>query len=297
MLGGDRLVRHAATLSAAYRVPKTVVGAVILGFGTSLPELGVSLDAAFRGSPDIAIANVVGSNVANVGLILGFGALLTTLRLERRIMRVDLPFGVLAALFLLLWVGPQGQVSRMTGIVLLLGFAFYLRSSLLYTKSQRDGAKSVGEKRPLYDGLWIAAGLATIGVGAHLMVTGAVGVAHEFGVTERVIGLTVVAIGTSLPELAATYAAARNDEADLAVGNIVGSNLFNLLFVLGTTAVVHPVAVDPAIAERDFPVVAVFAVLAFPMLVRERRIGRRQGVVLILAYAAYITWTCWGARG
>jgi cation:H+ antiporter len=299
VVAGDRLVRHAAALAVAHHVPKTVVGAVVLGFGTSLPELGVSLDAALRGSSGIAIGNVVGSNIANVGLILGIGAVLVTLHVERRALRADLPFGVLAALFLLVWVGPAGEISRLAGAILLVAFALYLWNSLRHTRNYRDSRDpdlpAPDRSNAAVDIAWIVGGLVGIIAGADLLVRGAVDVAEMFGVPHRVIAVSMVAVGTSLPELTAIIHSARHGEADLAVGNVAGSNLFNILFVLGTTAAIKPVPVEPEMISHDFPVVAAFSVLAFPLLVKERRIGRRQGFLLLAAYAGYIGWV-WSAQ-
>ncbi|MHC4342111.1 MAG: calcium/sodium antiporter [Planctomycetota bacterium] len=287
VFAGERLVRHAAHLAVSYRMPKTVVGAVILGFGTSLPELFVSVTAALEGSPGIAIGNVVGSNIANVGLILGTGAFLVTLRVERSIIRTDLPLGVLAALFLILFIGPRGEVERLTGLLLLAVFAAYLWLSMRRTRKYRaeqEPEEEVAGRTLGKDLFFIFVGLVGIGLGAHLLVDGAAEVARLLGVSERVIGVTMVALGTSLPELAALVAAARKGEADLAVGNVAGSNLFNLLFVLGVTAVIHPVPVSQLMVDRDFVVLAVFAILAFPLLAKGRRIRRTQGLIMLAAY-------------
>jgi len=290
---GDRLVHHAVVLAAAHHVPKAVVGAVIIGFGTSLPELFVSLTAAVQGQSDIAIANVVGSNIANVGIILGVGSLVVALPVQRSVIRSDLPLGVLATLLLLLWVGPAGEVSRVAGGVLLAAFGVYLWLALHQTRRHRltvprDESAREGTLAALG---WITMGLVGLVVGAHLLVYGAVGAARLLEVPERVIGLTVVAFGTSLPELAAMVAAARRGEVELAVGNIAGSNLFNLLFILGTTALVKPIGVSPVMVERDFPAVAVFSVLAFPLLSKERRIHRGQGYLLLACFLGYVLWT------
>jgi len=295
--GGDRLVLHSAHLAATHRVPKAVVGAVVMGFGTSLPELLVSMDAALLGRPGIALGNLVGSNIANVGLILGVGALVATLHVQRSVIRVDLPLGVLAALFLGLWVGPRLLVSRGTGLGLLAAFAAYLGLALRHTRRHRavttpEDAANPSTRRDL---LWILGGLVAIGVGAHLLVHGAVGIARLLEVGETVIGLTLVALGTSVPELAATVAAARHGEADLAVGNITGSNLFNILFVLGLTAVVTPIPVAEVMPGRDFPVLAIFSVLLFPLFTDARRISRIQGLILLLGYAGYVLWV-WRTR-
>lgn len=292
--GGDRLVAHAAHFATAHRVPKTVVGAVIIGFGTSLPELVVSLTAALEGSPEIAIGNVVGSNIANVGLILGLGALLVTFHMQRRVIRWDLPFGVLAILLLMVVVGQSGAVSWIDGLVLLGAFVVYLWGSFRFTRKSRaeeSGPEHTGAKRTGLDLFWIVFGIAAIWGGAKLLVWGATELATLLEVSQLVIGLTAVALGTSLPELAALLAAIRRKEADLALGNIAGSNLFNILFILGVTATVKPpIPVRDEMIQRDFPVAAILSVLAFPIFSRARRVGRWQGAVLLACYAGYIFW-------
>jgi cation:H+ antiporter len=293
--GGDLLVARCAHLARSFSVPKTIVGAVVIGFGTSLPELFVSLTAALNGSPGIALGNVVGSNIANVGLILGLGALLGTLHVQRNITRSDLPLGVLTALLLILWLGPTGEIGRVGGAALLGVFVLYLATHFVATR--RHQAADDGEERvtwhPVKDTLGMIGGLVAILVGARLLVGGAVDIARVLAVDEEIIGLSLVAIGTSLPELAAIVAAVRHNETDLAVGNVAGSNLFNLLFVLGTTAAVSPVPV-PASMETNFLVLAIFSVLAFPLLSRSRRIGKVQGLLMLAAYVGYIGWL-WNA--
>jgi len=291
--GGDLLVARCVHLARCFSVPKAIVGAVIIGFGTSLPELFVSLTASLEGSPGIAIGNVVGSNIANVGLILGLGAALATLHVQRSITRSDLPLGVLAALFLLLWVGPRNEVSRTAGIVLLAVFVLYLFAHVRETRRHQREAEANDEHtwRPGWDSLGILGGLVAIVLGAELLVSGATEIASSMGVSEELIGLTLVAVGTSLPELAAILAAVRHKELDLAVGNVAGSNLFNLLFVLGVTATTRSVPVTEKMAEFDFGVLAVFSVLAFPLFSRARRIGRSQGVLMLAAYGGYIVYS------
>jgi len=288
--GGDLLVERCVHLAHCFSVPKAIVGAVVIGFGTSMPELVVSLTASLEGSPGIAIGNVVGSNIANVGLILGVGAVMTTLHVQRSMMRRDLPLGVLAALALLLWVGPRLEVSRAVGAILLFVFSIYLLAHLRDTRRHQRQAKDNAEYswHPINDSLGIVAGLVAIVFGSQLLVGGATQIATALGVSQELIGLTLVAIGTSLPELAAILAAVRHKETDLAVGNVVGSNLFNLLFVLGVTAVVRPVPVTEKMVNFDFAVLAVFSVIAFPLLSRTRRIGRLQGSLMLAAYLGYI---------
>ena len=289
--GGDLLVARCAHLARSFAVPSAIVGAVVIGFGTSLPELMVSMTAALGGSPGIALGNVVGSNIANVGLILGLGAVLGTLHVQRSIIRSDLPLGVLAALLCILWLGPAGEVGRTGGIVLLAVFLLYVAIHVRATRAHQagdDGSDWIAW-HPVKDTLGMLGGLVAILVGARLLVGGAVDVARMLDVDEDVIGLTLVAVGTSLPELAAIIAAVRRNQTDLAVGNVVGSNLFNLLFVLGSTAVVSPIPV-PERMGTDFVVLAAFSVLAFPLLSRARRIGRLQGLIMIASYFAYMGW-------
>jgi cation:H+ antiporter len=289
--GGDLLVARCAHLARSFSVPKTIVGAVVIGFGTSLPELFVSLTAALNGSPGIALGNVVGSNIANVGLILGLGALLGTLHVQRTITRSDLPLGVLTALLLILWLGPNGEIGRVGGAVLLGVFVLYL--AMHARETRRHQAADDGEERatwhPVKDTLGMVGGLVAILVGARLLVGGAVDIARVLAVEEEIIGLSIVAVGTSLPELAAIIAAVRHNETDLAVGNVAGSNLFNLLFVLGTTATVSPIPVPPSM-ETNFLVLAIFSVMAFPLLSRSRRIGKAQGLLMLAAYVGYLGW-------
>ncbi|MHC4451579.1 MAG: calcium/sodium antiporter [Planctomycetota bacterium] len=293
--GGDLLVARCAHLARSFLVPKTIVGAVVIGFGTSLPELFVSLTAALEGSPGIALGNVVGSNIANVGLILGLGALLGTLHVQRNITRSDLPLGVLTALLLILWLGPMGEIGRVGGVALLGVFVLYL--SMHFRETRRHQAADDGEERatwhPVKDTLGMFGGLVAILVGARLLVGGAVDIARVLAVEEEIIGLSIVAVGTSLPELAAIIAAVRHNETDLAVGNVAGSNLFNLLFVLGTTATVSPIPVPSSMAT-NFLVLAIFSVMAFPLLSRSRRIGKMQGLIMLVAYVGYIGWL-WAA--
>jgi cation:H+ antiporter len=299
-LGGDRLVAHAAQFATAHRVPKTVVGAVIIGFGTSLPELVVSLTAALEGHPAIAIGNVVGSNIANIGLILGLGALLVTFRMQQRVVRWDLPFGFLAILLLMVVVWQSGEVTRNDGLVLLGAFVVYLWGSFRFTRKSRadeNAPEHTGAKHTGRNLFWIVFGIAAIAGGAELLVWGAKELAILLEGSELVIGLTMVALGTSLPELAALLAAVRRNEADLALGNIAGSNLFNILFILGLTAATKPpVPVRDEMIQRDFPVAMILSVLAFPIFARARRVGRRQGALLLACYAGYIFWV-WAWRG
>ncbi|MEE8104330.1 MAG: calcium/sodium antiporter [Planctomycetota bacterium] len=297
---GDRLVEHAAHLARSLRMPPTVVGAVVLGFGTSAPELVFSLIAAANGDEVLAIANVVGSNIANVGLILGIAAFLASVHVKRNLLRLDLPLGVLAVLVLIVGIGlspeSDGTVLLMApmAVVLLSLFGLYLWLSIRHARSHRRETEAEPDVQPVVgrDLLWIFISLAGITLGAEMLRYGAERTALLLGVSEHVIGITMVALGTSLPELAATLAAVRKKQVDLAVGNLAGSNLFNLLFVLGVVTLTRPIPVPEMMRKVELPIAACFAILAFPLLRRERRIGRRQGALLLTLYFVFVLWVC-----
>ncbi len=290
--GGDKLVGHAAHLARSCRVPKHVVGAVILGFCTSLPELLVCLFAAHSGNPGVAIGNVVGSNIANVGLILGVAAVMAPVVVERKLVRMDLPVALLAGILIVFAFFPDGgELGRLGGVLLLAVFAGYLTLSLVsarrFRRSTRDDV--VADPRIGHDIVWVVLSLVAVAGGARLFVDGATGVAEAFRVPAEVIGLSLVALGTSLPELVTTVQAARQGHPELAVGNVAGSNVFNLFLVLGVTGTAYPIPVS-ADMSIDVIVMVGFAALAFPILGRDLRIPRYHGVVLLLLYGSYMAW-------
>lgn len=291
--GGDKLVEHAAHLARSFRVPKHVVGAVVLGFGTSLPELLVCLSAAFTGRPGIAMGNVVGSNTANVGLILGLAAAMAPVVVEPKLMRLDLPLALLGGVVLAVAFHPDGgELGRVAGTLLLAGFAVYLWLSLTAARAHRRATQDEApppERSTGRDVAWVLGGLALVAAGAHVFVEGAVGVADLLGVPPEVVGLSLVAVGTSLPELVTTVQAARQGHPELAVGNVAGSNVFNLFLVLGATGTVAPLRVSADMAS-DTIVMSVFGLLAFPLFGRFVRIPRLHGALLLLLYGAYVTW-------
>ncbi len=290
--GGDKLVASAAGVSRALRVPEHIIGAVVLGFGTSLPELLVCLSAALRGDPGIAIGNVVGSNIANVGLILGVAAVLAPVLVERKLRVVDLPLGLVVALGLFLWFRPDGGgLGGWAWAVLLAAFVAYLLTSLRAARAGRRATpREDGVRAPVGAAArWLLVGLVFVALGAEVFVDGATGTAAILNVPNEVIGLSLVALGTSLPELVTTVAAARQGHPELAVGNVAGSNVFNLLFVLGTTSAVANVPIS-ARMTTDLAIMTGFAVLAFPFFWKKHRLGRTQGTVLLCLYAGYITW-------
>ncbi len=288
--GGDVLVRGAVALAARLNVSPLVVGLTVVAFGTSAPELASTVAAALRGAPELGIGNVLGSNVANVALILGAAALLAPIGRNEAFVRRDLPVG-LAATALLPLLALDGTLGRLDGAVLLALLGTYL-AVLAWT--DRGKVRAQAEAAP-DAGPWRAAGIAAIGIGllvlgAEATVRGAVEIATAWGVSERVIGLTIVAFGTSLPELASSVAAAVRRQGDLVLGNIAGSNVFNVLAVLGATAATTRLPVRPGPLAVDAGLAIAASLLLLPFLLLGGRLGRGAGVTLLAAYAAYLAW-------
>ena len=291
-LGGEALVKNAVRLARTWGMSPLVVGLTVVAFGTSSPELVATLIAATRGAPAIALGNVIGSNIANLGLILGLTTLIYPIRTNVRVIRREVPIMLFVSLLLPLLIIDQ-SVGRLEGLGLLALLAPYLWL-LLRT---REGGAFTGEFEQEYGvatvplwrvlaGVGLAIGLLV--VGAHSLVEGGVGLARAIGVSERVIGVSLVAFGTSLPELATALVAAFRREADIVIGNLVGSNIFNVLAVLGTTALVVPLHVTWAGTRLDLAVMLAFSIVVVPFLVTGHRISRLEGGVLLLSYAAYI---------
>jgi cation:H+ antiporter len=292
-LGGELLVRSASSLARALGISPMVIGLTVVAFGTSAPELAATLVAAFRGAPELAVANVVGSNVANIGLILGLTALAYPLVTTTAFLRREVPW-MLAATLLAMPLLFDGRLGRVEGLLLWLALAAFLLAAFRSGGSPAVLVDEVGGappvRRPWRDALSVAAGVAILAYGAHALVTGATALALIWGVPERVIGLTLVAVGTSLPELASSLVAALRRETDIILGNVIGSNLFNLLAVLGTAAVVHPIEVPAAGLRLDLLIMLGFALVLVPLMLLGRRLGRRDGALLLAAYLAYVLW-------
>jgi len=293
-LGAEGLVRSAASLAQRLGLSPLVVGLTVVAYGTSAPELVVSLQAALGGASDIALGNVVGSNISNVGLILGAAALIAPVRAQAQVLRLEVPImiGVSALLIGLWW---DGVIGRVNGIVLVLGAVAY---ALICVGGAREEAQPA--VRAEFDegvpasrsGAWDlgfgAGGLGLMVVGARWLVNGAVAIGETMGVSTVVIGLTVVAVGTSLPELATSLVAARRGQSDIALGNVVGSNIFNVLGILGVTATVQPIDAT-ALPWYDGGVMLAFALLTVPLLWKDAAFSRAEGALLLGAYAAYVT--------
>ncbi|AHY41771.1 sodium:calcium antiporter [Stutzerimonas decontaminans] len=299
--GAEVLVRGAAKLAAQFGISPLVIGLTVVAFGTSAPETAVSVQAAFNGSGDIAIGNVLGSNIANVLLILGMTALVAPLVVSRQLIRLDVPIMIGASLvtFGLAW---DGELSRIDGALLFTAVVVY--TLFLVISSRRESkaagaddefAKEFGLDEPakphaaLINAGLVIAGLVLLVVGSNFLVEGAVALARALGLSELVIGLTVIAIGTSLPELATSIMAAFRGERDIAVGNIVGSNLFNLLCVLGLASLVSPqaISVSPNALAFDFPVMIAVAVACLPIFFAGYSINRWEGALFVAYYVAY----------
>jgi cation:H+ antiporter len=308
--GAEVLVRGAAKLAAQFGIPPLVIGLTVVAFGTSAPETAVSVQAAFNNSGDLAIGNVIGSNIANVLLILGMTALVAPLIVSRQLIRLDVPIMIGASLvvYALAW---DGSLSRLDGAILFAGVLSY--TGFLIISSRRDKAaaaddefaKEFGLNEPAKPYTWlinlglIIAGLVLLVTGSNFLVEGAVQLARALGLSELVIGLTVVAIGTSLPELATSIMAAIKGERDIAVGNIVGSNIFNLLCVLGLASMISPEAIKVAANALafDFPVMIAVAVACLPIFFAGYRINRWEGLLFLAYYVAYTVYLVLSSTG
>jgi cation:H+ antiporter len=298
--GGESLVRGAAALATALRISPLVIGLTVVAFGTSAPELAVSVKAAHAGSGDLALGNVVGSNIANVLLILGLSALLAPLAVSSQLVRFDVPL-VVAVSVLMLLMGLDGAIGVWDGALLLGLLGGYTvwsfrqgRAEAAANEPSQAAGSGVGEsaRQLAIQLVLIAAGLGLLWLGARWLVDGAVGIAGLLGVQELVVGLTVVAIGTSLPELITSLLAVRRGQRDLAVGNVVGSNLFNILGVLGLASLVAPegVPVSTAALALDLPIMIAVAVACLPIFFTGYRIERWEGGLFVFYYLAYVSY-------
>jgi cation:H+ antiporter len=287
--GGDLLVANASRLARAFGLSPLVIGLTVVAFGTSAPELAASLVAALRGSPEIALGNVLGSNIANVGLILGLAALMSPLATTWSFVRREVVFMIAASLLTSLLL-LDGSLGRLESAVLVAGLVTFIVVTF-----RGDGgappqvaaarAAAVPRRRPA---LLSLVGVALLAAAAQALVAGAVGMAQSWGVSERVIGLTMVAIGTSLPELASSIAAALRRQGDIVLGNIVGSNVFNLLLVLGAAGLAQPLRADVGGLRLDLLAMLVAAVVVAPIAISGWRVGRREGVFLLVCYVGYV---------
>lgn len=288
--GADLLVRAAVRLAGKWRVRPLILGLTMVAFGSSAPQLTISLQAAFGGAPDIAVSSVFGSNIFNVLVTVGLTALLTPLRVSRQLVRLDIPLMIAAALLVWLLALNQ-QLGRLEGLLLLLGLGLYL---YLVRRQARSSQRPQPALAPTHARGWaltlsMLAGFGLLIVGSRLLLDAAVDVAQDYGLSDRVIGLTIVAVGSSMPELATSLIAGLRGQRDLAVGNVIGSCLFNLLGVLGLTALIAPtpLTISPNALAFDLPVMVGVAALSLPVFHSGYRITRAEAVALLGLYAAY----------
>ncbi len=298
--GADFFVDGSAALAKRFRVPGVIIGLTIVALGTSAPELAVSTSAAIQGSNEIALSNVIGSNTFNLLMVLGICAMICPLPIDKAIMKRDFPISILITVLILFWVGIPcltqgclgtakmadnvGEVSRILGIILLLLFILYIY--MLIRSARKNPMEE--DDTPLMP-LWkclllIVGGVACIVAGGQFVVNSAKDIARAFGMSETLIGLTIVAVGTSLPELVTSIVASRKGENGMAVGNVVGSNIFNLLFILGVSSSIHPIAVNLASVIDLVILIAISAITFF--FARKNKIGRVEGGIMVALYVA-----------
>lgn len=276
----------ASGLARKLGIPQLVIGLTIVAMGTSLPEAAVSISAALRGNAGITIGNIVGSNILNILIILGVTALIATLKVADTTVRYEIPFMIVAT-FVLLWLGyTGGQVTWLEGVILWVLFLLYLRYLYMMAKKGKEEEREAEQLSTAKIIGLILAGVVMIVAGSNFAVEGASNLAKALGISQRFIGLTIVALGTSLPELVTSVSAARKHNADIAIGNIVGSNIFNILFIVGTTALITPVTFASGFVV-DTLIAAAVGILLFVCVARTKELRKKAGIVMLLAYILY----------
>jgi cation:H+ antiporter len=300
--GGEWLVQSACRLATSFGVPILVISLTIVAIGTSAPELLVSVSAAMQGKSEITIGNIIGSNIANIGLILAIAGLVRPLKMDRTLIRREIPLMVVISLIVLA-MAWDGDISRIDGGVLLLAYVGF--NVMVYTLAPKDlNERELQNEVELIEGtppdqikrgrevLRLLFALALLAIGAQATLQGAVTVAQSVGISELVIGLTIVAIGTSLPELVASITASARNQGDIAAGNIVGSNIGNILLILGLTGLINPIPVSPLLLRWELPAMIAFAAVLLPMLYfRKQTFGRIRSGLLLAAYLAFTVLT------
>lgn len=298
--GAARLVDGSSALALKAGLTPLVVGITVVAFGTSAPELVVSIRATLAGNSEIAIGNVIGSNIANIALILGVTAVIKPMLIHASLLRVDIPLMMAITLLASIFI-VDDLIGRLEGVVLVAGLLTYIVYNIRRTRSlpkdlveqlvEEPDAGAVSMSLIKIWGL-ILLGLLLLIAGGELLVSAAVSIARELGISEAVIGITIVSVGTSLPELATSAVAAIKKEADIAVGNIIGSNVFNLLSILGITALIHPLD-SSSFSLVDLTVMLGLTILIWPLMRRGFEINRLEGGLLLAVYTGYITWLLW----
>jgi cation:H+ antiporter len=306
VVGADWLVKGASCLASAFGISPLIIGLTVVAYGTSAPELAVSVSSAFKGQADLAIGNVIGSNIFNVLFILGVAAMVTPLVVNRQLVRLDVPV-MIAASFLLFALGYDGKIGKLDGLILFSGaIAYTLYLVYESRKEQKKAGFAELAEVPVEEGGhwlgnlgWIAIGLVALVVGSRLLVDSAVSIAQFYGVSELIIGLTIVAAGTSLPEVATSVVAALKGERDIAVGNVVGSSIFNIIAVLGLSSLVSPsgIAVTEQALAFDLPVMIAVAVACLPIFFAGYSISRLNGAIFFGFYISYVLYLIFNSAG
>ena len=287
LFGADKLTEGAAALARRMNVPEIIIGLTIVAAGTSAPELFVSLVSALNGTPDLAVGNVVGSNTMNCMLIVGCAAMVAPMTISPSTVKKDIPFSVAASVLLIL-LAFNSFLGRLDGIILLLGFAVFMTYTLMQAKT--GSSETVKEISPIWKNiLFIVFGLAGLVIGSNLFVDSASDVALSLGISEGVVGLTIVAGGTSLPELATSVVAARKGQSAIAIGNVIGSNVFNILLILGLTATISPLEIE-GITTIDLAVMLLSVVLVWLFSRTRYTVERWEGALLLGLYLVYVGW-------
>lgn len=289
LTGADRLTEGASALARKMNIPEIIIGLTIVAAGTSAPELFVSLVSALKGTPDLAVGNVVGSNTMNAMLIVGCAAMVAPMVISRSTVKKDIPFSVGASMLLIL-LAFDSFMSRIDGIILLIGFAVFMAYTLLQAKKgQAEETGEIKQINPWLSTLYVVLGLAMLVAGSNLFVDSASSVAYALDVSEGVVGLTVVAGGTSLPELATSVVAARKGQSAIAIGNVIGSNVFNILLILGLTATISPLQIE-GITTIDLAVMLLSVALVWLFSFTKFTVERWEGAVLVAGYLGYLVW-------
>ena len=300
-LGADWLVTGASRVARELGMSPLIVGLTVVAFGTSAPELVVSSTAAIRGDAALAVGNVLGSTIANVGLIVGLGAIMRPLTVHRRIIKRESPLLVLV-LVIVIALSYNGIIGRLDGLVLVIGFSFYLASLIRWGSREvnrlaMDGRASLTDSevqreknQQVLDWLRVVLGIVLLTAGAKWLVDAAELIARDYNISEAVIGATMVAVGTSIPELASTIAAALRGLGDIAVGNVIGSNIFNLGLVLGTAALLHPLRLAPSTVVMLVIPALIFSLALIPLAYTGGRVSRFEGLLLLTGYSGFLWW-------
>lgn len=293
ILGGSWLLKSAVSLSLKLNLPKIIIGMTVVSFATSAPELIVSVNAALNNSTDLALGNVLGSNIANLGLVLGITLLFGRMQVEKSFYKIDWPVMMLASIFLYLFLNSNNSISQTEGFILfaiLILFLFYLFKfkKNINTDDISDEEESLSIFKTL---IYLVLGGLGLWGGSELLINGATALAKDFGVTERVIGITIVSIGTSIPELAASIIAVIKKEKAISLGNLIGSNIFNILAVLGITSIITPVSViDSRLLTHDiFWMLGIsFLILPLVLIPKKFNLSRKEGIILLAGYIIFI---------